>query len=93
MEYDSLHDANFSVTAMTFDNGAIAERYVYQPYGAPAILDWNYVIDGTTDIGQTHLFTGRELDYETYLQLNRYRFHSPVLGRWINRDPIEYWGG
>jgi len=35
-------------------------------------------------------FTGRRLDSETGLQLNRNRFFHSKLGRWVNRDPIGY---
>jgi len=45
------------------------------------------------NIGSELRFTGRRTDPETGLQLNRYRFYASHLGRWINRDPILYWGG
>jgi len=36
------------------------------------------------------LYTGRRLDPETGLQLNRNRFYHQQLGRWVNRDPWKY---
>ena len=39
------------------------------------------------------MFTGRRVDEETGLQLNRNRFYHQQLGRWVSRDPIGYLGG
>jgi RHS repeat-associated protein len=35
------------------------------------------------------------INYYSYhhLQLNRHRFYASHLGRWLTRDPIDYWGG
>jgi RHS repeat-associated protein len=89
-----LHDANFNVTAAVDDSGnAVAERYSYTAYGEVAVLDADFAVDTDgTDIGNTHLYTGRERDPETGLQLNRHRFYAAHLGRWLNRDPIGYEG-
>jgi RHS repeat-associated protein len=67
---------------------------LYDPYGGVSVRYWNWAADADniSDIGQSHLFTGRELDLETYLQLNRHRFYASHLGRWLTRDPVEYWG-
>ena len=39
------------------------------------------------------LYTGRRSDPETGLQLNRHRFYHQQLGRWVSRDPTEYFAG
>jgi len=96
-DYYYLHDANFNVTAVANSSGVVLERYSYSPYGEVTVLDANFSLDssggdGLTDIGNTHFFTGRELDLETGLQLNRHRFYASLLGRWLTRDPIEYAG-
>jgi RHS repeat-associated protein len=56
-------------------------------------LDDEFDPIGASAIGNTHLYTGRERDPETGLQLNRHRFYAAHLGRWANRDPIGYAGG
>ena len=86
-----LQDANFNVTAVTDDTGAVVERYAYTPYGEVTVLDDNFSADsdGKSDISNEHLYTGRRRDPETGLQLNRNRFYASGLGRWVNRDPIE----
>jgi RHS repeat-associated protein len=43
----------------------------------------------TSAIANTHLYTGRERDAETGLQLNRHRFYASHMGRWVHRDPAE----
>ncbi len=90
-----LQDANFNVTAVTDNTGAVKERYAYTPYGEVSILDADFSADsdGKSDISNEHLYTGRRLDPETGLQLNRNRFYAAGLGRWVNRDPIGYDGG
>ncbi len=87
------HDANFNVTAAVDDStDAVVERYNYTPYGTPTVLDANFADDAdqTSDIGNQHLYTGRERDPETGLQLNRHRYYASHLGRWLSRDPIGY---
>ena len=90
-----LQDANYNVTAVTDDAGTVKERYSYTPYGEVTVLDPNFAADADnkSDIGNEYLYTGRRVDPETYLQLNRNRFYHATMGRWITRDPIEYLGG
>jgi RHS repeat-associated protein len=94
-----LQDANFNVTAAVNDDGnAVVERYGYTPYGEPTILDADFTADsvnddGYSDIDNRHLYTGREFDWDSGLQLNRHRYYAGHLGRWVNWDPIEYKAG
>jgi RHS repeat-associated protein len=87
-------DANFNVTAIANSSGTVLERYNYTPYGKVTFLNANFTNKSTqsTGIGNMHLYTGRELDAKTGLQLNRHRFYSSSLGRWLTRDPIGYRG-
>ena len=50
------------------------------------------VCNNLRDISNDGLYTGRQLDPETGLQLNRHRFYHQQLGRWASRDPIGYQG-
>ena len=90
-----LHDANYNVTAVTDNTGTVKERYSYTPYGEVTVLDPNFAADADnkSDIGNEYLYTGRRVDPETYLQLNRNRFYHATFGRWVNRDPIGSRGG
>ncbi len=94
-DYYYQQDANFNVTAVADSGGAVQERSSTPPTAKRPSSTPTSAQKSTqaTAIGNTHLYTGRELDAETGLQLNRWRFYSATLGRWVNRDPIQYWGG
>jgi len=95
VDYYHCHDANYNVTAVVDNSGVVVERYDYSPYGQVTFLAANLapLMTQATTIGNTHLYTVRELDSETGLQLNRNRFYASWLGRWVTRDPIGYNGG
>jgi len=90
-----LQDANFNITAAVDAAGTVVERYAYTPYGEVTVLnpDFSAVTGNASAIGNELLYTGRRLDPETGLQLNRNRFYAAGLGRWVSRDPIGYAGG
>src|SRR5262249_38278683 len=90
-------DANFNVTAAVSAAGAVAERYVYDPYDKPTFLNpttwatlggsgygWNYLHQG----GRYHDFGDG-----TGLYHFRSRDLSPTLGRWMQEDPLGYVAG
>jgi RHS repeat-associated protein len=85
-----LQDANYNVTAVVDDGGDVVERYQYTPYGEVTFLNPDFSLASSqysSAIGNTHLYTGRERDSETGLQLNRHRYYASHLGRWLTRDP------
>jgi len=92
VEHFYLQDAIANVTAITDNTGTVLERYAYSPYGKVTVLnaDFSLDADNKSDIDNEYLYTGRRLDPETGLQLNRWRFYGPHLGRFLTRDPIEY---
>jgi len=93
VQYYALQDANFNVTAVVNASGTVLERYQYSPYGQVTFLDSSFAPRSSSLIGNTHLYTGRELDPETGLQLNRHRYYATHLGRWTSRDPGGMAGG
>jgi RHS repeat-associated protein len=90
-----LQDANFNVTAVVDGSAAVLDRYQYSPYGQVTFLEPDFDVAATqaSAIGNTYLYTGRERDPETGLQLNRHRYYASHLGRWLTRDPVGYQGG
>jgi RHS repeat-associated protein len=99
-----VHDANFNVTALLTSSGSTAtvkERYSYTPYGEVTILNGASDSDGSewavdtngSDMQNEILYTGRWVDPNTGLQLNRNRWYHQQLGRLLSRDPIGYEGG
>ena len=84
----ALQDALFNVVALTSNTGAVQERFAYQPYGQSEPLDSDFSAYLGTDLNWEYRFTGRELDLESGLQINRHRYLHLQLGRWITRDPV-----
>jgi RHS repeat-associated protein len=63
-------------------DGSIAAHYEYSPFGK-AIIKTGPFADNNS-----YRFSTRYTDDETGLVYYGYRYYSPDLGRWINRDPI-----
>jgi RHS repeat-associated protein len=91
-QFYALQDANYNMTAVVGTTGSVLERYSYTPYGEVTFLNPSFVAlsGNTSGLESRHLYTGRERDSETGLQLNRERFYDAPLGRWLTRDPIGY---
>ncbi|WP_428305401.1 RHS repeat-associated core domain-containing protein [Lacipirellula sp.] len=89
----ALQDALFNVVALTTSAGAVQERFAYQPYGQSEPLNPNFSAYSGTDYQWEYRFTGREIDLESGLQINRRRYLHIQLGRWMSRDPMEYYDG
>lgn len=70
-------DHQGSVIAITDASGAVSNRYTYSPFGESPSLT-----------GTTHGYTGQRFDSETGLYHYKMRYYSPVLGRFLQPDPI-----
>jgi RHS repeat-associated protein len=88
-----LTDANNNVTAILNSSGAVAERYVYDPYGRLTAYSPAWAARQTPQIDNTYLFAGRELDALTGLYYNRARWYSVDTGGFLGRDPLGYFAG
>jgi RHS repeat-associated protein len=55
--------------------------------------DFDEAATQASTIDNTQLYTGRERDAETGLQINRNRIYGWNIARWLTHDPIEYVGG
>ncbi len=80
-----------NVMALTDSNGFVVERYEYQDYGQPEVFDAAGVSIPTSLVENPYLFTGRRYDDATGLYYNRNRYHDPISGRFISRDPLGAW--
>jgi RHS repeat-associated protein len=97
-EYVFARDHLYSpVAAIAKADGTITERYEYDAYGKPYILDADYTVDGSSDIANPYLFTGRQLDTLDsggfLIQYSRARYYDYETGRWYQRDPLGYVDG
>jgi len=65
------------------------ERYIYDPYGEPTVLDVDSSADsdGVSDNTNEILFYGRRLDPETGLYTCGWKVYHPALGRDLQRGP------
>jgi RHS repeat-associated protein len=55
-------------------------------------ISYSVMRDTFSDIGNAVLYTGRDYDWETGLQINRHRYYAAHLGRWLTRDPLDRGG-
>jgi len=91
-----LTDANMNVTTLVEDDGDVAERYVYDPYGkATAVYsdNWSTTVAWSASKKNPIRFGGYFFDNETGLYSVRNRTYHPNLGCWMQRDPLGYADG
>ncbi len=83
-----LPDANGNVGHLIdAATGTVAAHYEYDPFGNVAYAS------GVAAEDNPFRFSTKYLDQETNLYYYGYRYYSPELGRWLNRDPIGERGG
>ena len=87
-------DINFRVVALSDESGAVVERYEYTAYGEPRVYaggagEAGCLLSGST-VGNPHMHQGLRLDDESGLYENRFRMYHARLGRFAQRDPLEY---
>jgi RHS repeat-associated protein len=75
------YDGLGSVVALSDSSGNIVEECSYDVFGEPSCI---------SGVGNPYKFTGRRYDAETGLYYYRERMYSPVLGRFLQPDPIGY---
>jgi len=75
---------NWNVVAITGSDATVVEKLKYDPYGQFTLT----VQEGQSASGNPYLFQGRRWDSEVALYYFRNRVYSPVLGRFLQRDPL-----
>ena len=85
--YVPLYDSTGNVTHYCNENGAVVASFAYDAFGKTIIQSGSLA-----DIFR-HRFSTKYFDAETGLYYYGYRFYSPPLMRWLNRDPIGERGG
>jgi RHS repeat-associated protein len=88
-----LYDFNGNVLAYAdVATSTITHRMEYDPFGQELSLDTLLAGEGAAEAPRFR-FSTKYTDGETGLVYYGFRFYSPELGRWVNRDPIEEMGG
>lgn len=87
--YSVGYDGNGNITRL-YDmgaSGALAATYEYGPFGEALVASGPYAEQNPIR------WSTKYQDQETALSYYGYRYYSPVIGRWLSRDPIEESGG
>ena len=85
--YFPTYDNNGNITKYIDESGNIVAAYEYDDFGKTISQS------GSLADFFRHRFSTKYFDSETGLYYYGYRFYSPSLMRWLNRDPIEEEGG
>jgi len=86
-------DANWNVSTLFDAGGTAQERYAYAAYGTPMFLTPTYGPRAASTSDWETLFCGYQYDNATGLYTARNRGLSPLLGVWLQRDPVGYRDG
>jgi RHS repeat-associated protein len=86
-------DANYNVTALVDASGNVVLRFAYDPYGAVTLLTPMWGTPGSTQYAWVYLHQGGRFETVSALYHFRYRDLAAALGRWLQRDPIEFAAG
>ncbi len=87
MFYIPCYDHNGNIVLYVSETGGIAAQYTYDPYGN--IIEYSGPFADVFSFGFSTKYHDRVIGMICYQE----RVYSPVLGRWLNRDPIEEEGG
>ena len=87
-------DANHRIIALSDESADVVERYEYSAYGEPRIYAGGDGESGerlfVSSVGNPYMHQSLRRDDETGLHENRMRVLNPRLGRFMQRDPLEY---
>ena len=94
-------DANWNVVAVTDNTGAVVQRISYSAYGLPSMTDSSgrsrcaptFGPSGNQPHTSAVAWQGLFCDLETGHSYNRARTLDHRLGRFMQRDPLEYGDG
>jgi len=83
-----------NVAFLLDSDGDGVERYTYDAFGQPTVTEWNGQNPRTYSwYGNRFMFTGREYFAGLGLYDYRNRFYHPILGRFLQSDPMGFRGG
>jgi RHS repeat-associated protein len=82
-----FYDANGNVSDLAATNGTSLAHYEWDPYGNATVSS------GSLASVNPFRFSTKYTDEETELLYYGFRYYSPMLGRWVSRDPLGEGGG
>jgi len=75
-----------SINELTNSTGIVSQSYTYSSFGRLESMQ-------NPSFFQPFTFGGREFDPETALYYYRERFYDSSVGRFLQEDPVGFWGG
>jgi RHS repeat-associated protein len=87
------HDRHGNVMFLLGPGGEALERYTYDAFGKPKIMDWAENERSESAVGNRFMFQGREWIAELGIYDYRHRMYKPELGRFLQTDPIGFDAG
>ncbi|MDD5262813.1 MAG: RHS repeat-associated core domain-containing protein [Methylacidiphilales bacterium] len=87
ISYAYTHDVNGNVSELVDGSDSVVAHYEYDPFGNATTSSGSYA---ETNVFR---FSTKFTDIESGFLYYGYRFYSPELGRWPNRDSMEEQGG
>jgi RHS repeat-associated protein len=84
-DYFYLYDGKGNVTTIVDSSQSVVATYQYNAFGR--------LMHTTGTLDQPYQFSTKRYDTGTGLNYYGYRFYSPVIERWLNRDPLGEAGG
>ena len=91
--YFCLRDSQGNIIALIDNNGNTVVQYYYDAWGNHKVVDENGdEITSSTHIGNVNPFRyrGYYYDTETGLYFLQTRYYDPEVGRFLNRDSVQY---
>jgi len=92
-DYYVTTDAMGSVMAVLNETGNVLVRRSYDGFGKATYMRPHGMVVADSPTGVDIGFQGQLMDQLTGMYQMGYRWHSPVLGRWVSQDPIRLKGG
>ena len=83
----------YDPTSIVDTNGDVVERYRFSAFGIRTVFSATWTERSASSFEFDFGFHGQFLDEESGYYDYGYRYYSPELGRWLNRDPIAEDGG
>jgi RHS repeat-associated protein len=80
-------DGNGNITMLVNTDGVPLAHYAYDPYGNLLSMT------GPLAIANHYRFSSKEWISNSGLYYYGFRYYSPILQRWLNKDPIQETGG
>jgi RHS repeat-associated protein len=76
------------LTSIINTSGTVQERYGYNAFGTSRVMNASFVVQSSSSYNWETRFAAYRWDSESGLYQVRYRYYHPLLGTWINRDPL-----